>query len=107
MTKPYQEVILKSAGASQVQFDLLSAHPKANGFYGARFPLGGIPHAYSLISQQFFKSVIEQEETSRKVRLFEYLRPDWTFHAKGLWYYLPQSSYPIATMVGSPNYGYR
>ena len=102
-------MILKSA-ASRVQFDLLSAHPKANGFYGARFALGGIPHAYTLISQQFFKSVIEQEEeteTLRKVRLFEYLRPDWTFHAKGLWYYLPQSSYPIATMVGSPNYGYR
>ena len=37
LTKSYQDVILK---ASKVQFDLVSAHPKANGFYGARFPLG-------------------------------------------------------------------
>ena len=136
--------------ASKVQFDLVSAHPKANGFYRARFPLGGIPYAYSLISQQFFNSAnkvnlvigwtwnciqknkgnivslvsidiriaiaikkarpiskFKEAETASRIRLFEYWRPKWTFHAKGLWYYLPESAYPIATMVGSANYGYR
>ena len=30
-----------------------------------------------------------------------------TLTKQGLWYYLPESKYPIATMVGSANYGYR
>ena len=75
-------------------------------FLGARFPAGGVPYAYSLILKQFFEAVTKKSE-SKRISLFEYIRSSWTFHAKGLWYYLPDSKYPIATMVGSANYGYR
>lgn len=37
----------------------------------------------------------------------EYLRPGWTYHAKGLWYYPPGSEFPSLTLVGSPNFGER
>ena len=40
------------------------------------------------------------------MRLFEYRRPGWTFHGKGLWY-STTTSLPCLTMVGSPNFGYR
>ena len=68
-------------------FDILCAHPTANGFLGARFPAGGIPHAYSLILKQFFDSLIKKNQ-AHKIRLLEYIRPGWTFHAKGIWYFL-------------------
>ena len=35
------------------------------------------------------------------------IRPEWTFHAKGLWYSPPGEDHPVLTMVGSPNFGYR
>jgi CDP-diacylglycerol--glycerol-3-phosphate 3-phosphatidyltransferase len=44
------------------------------------------------------------------VRLYEYLRPSWTFHAKGLWLYTSpsaDSAGPALTLIGSPNFGYR
>jgi CDP-diacylglycerol---glycerol-3-phosphate 3-phosphatidyltransferase len=39
--------------------------------------------------------------------MFEYQRPDWTFHGKGVWYYLPGDRLPVATLIGSPNFGHR
>jgi CDP-diacylglycerol--glycerol-3-phosphate 3-phosphatidyltransferase len=46
-----------------------------------------------------------------RIKLFEYQRVGWTYHAKGLWYTSSASmsltSLPFLTMVGSPNYGYR
>ena len=41
------------------QYRLLMAHPEANGFLGARFPAGGIPHAYTSIAKMFFNQVWE------------------------------------------------
>jgi phosphatidylserine/phosphatidylglycerophosphate/cardiolipin synthase-like enzyme len=35
------------------------------------------------------------------------LAPGWTFHAKGIWYYLPGETLPSATLIGSPNFGFR
>ena len=69
-------------------------------FLGASFPAGGIPYAYSLILQQFLESVIKQNSQER-IGIFEYLRPKWTFHAKGLWFYAPGATLPCATMVCS------
>ena len=39
--------------------------------------------------------------------MHEYQRPGWTFHAKGIWHYLPGQTLPSATLVGSPNFGFR
>ena len=104
-TADYLDVILN--GSNGAGFDLLMAHPKANGFYGSRFPSGGIPPAYTLIANKFY-SAVQRSGQEDRIRLFEYLRDGWTFHGKGLWYSPPgEKSLPVATMIGSPNFGYR
>ena len=100
LTKSFMKDIL---GQRESWYNILMAHPEANGFLGAKFPAGGIPHAYTLIARNFWTEA--QWADSERVRLFEYRRPGWTFHSKGLWY--SQGSLPSLTMVGSPNFGYR
>ncbi|CAM9196400.1 unnamed protein product, partial [Lampetra fluviatilis] len=39
--------------------------------------------------------------------MFEYKRPGWTFHAKGLWVTLPHHDAPSLSLVGSTNFGRR
>ena len=102
-TQDYLKVVLQD---TKSQFDFIMAHPKANGFYKTKFPSGGIPPAYTLISKKFFE-LIEENRDLHRIRLFEYQKEGWTFHAKGLWYFPPKSSFPVATMIGSPNFGYR
>ena len=76
------------------------AHPRANGFFGAKFPAGGIPHAYTLIARKFFDAVGASGHRDR-IKLHEYRRDGWTFHGKGLWYSPPgKGERPIATMIG-------
>ena len=75
------------------------AHPRANGFHGANFPAGGIPHAYTLIAGKFFGAVAAAGQRER-IKLFEYLRDGWTFHGKGLWYSPDNGESAIATMIG-------
>lgn len=42
-----------------------------------------------------------------RIHLFEYEKPEWTYHAKGLWYYLPGEKLPAMTLIGSSNFGER
>lgn len=42
-----------------------------------------------------------------RINFFEYEKDGWTYHAKGLWYYLPQSKLPNLTLIGSSNFGER
>ena len=67
---------------SKANFEILCAHPRANSFYNAPFPLYGVPFAYSLISKHFLQ-LCGQRGVLNRVQLFEYERPKWTFHAKG------------------------
>ena len=48
----------------------------------------------------------ESGQTER-ITLQEYLRSQWTFHAKGLWYTPPFEHLPNLTLIGSPNFGHR
>ena len=41
------------------------------------------------------------------IKISEYKRPEWTYHAKGLWIYMNDNLYPCVTLIGSPNYGDR
>lgn len=102
LTEEYKNCILEK---SKANFGILMAHPKANGFLGARGVAGGIPAAYTLIAKRFFEKI--QQNNIQRVELFEYQRPKWTFHGKGLWYYKPDQSLPFLTMIGSPNFGRR
>lgn len=79
---------------------------QANGFQGANFPAGGIPAAYSLLAKRFLDN-IDRNIQGHRFSLLEYERENWTYHAKGLWLYPPNSSLPHLTVVGSSNYGER
>ncbi|KAL4111614.1 hypothetical protein PRIC1_003292 [Phytophthora ramorum] len=108
---PFLSELLESCGAG---LDVVSAAPRANGFYDARGVKGALPMAYSLIEQDFFERTLDREFPTV---LREFNRPGWTFHGKGMWWRPP--SLPLAnghkaalglpqlTVVGSSNFGQR
>ncbi|TSK14779.1 CDP-diacylglycerol--glycerol-3-phosphate 3-phosphatidyltransferase, mitochondrial [Bagarius yarrelli] len=102
LTQTYMRLVL-GAGAD---YRILMASPEVNGFFGAKGVAGAIPEAYIHLAHQFYSKVCELGQQDR-VHLHEYHRPDWTFHAKGLWYYLKGNERPCLTLIGSPNFGYR
>ncbi|XP_058811810.1 CDP-diacylglycerol--glycerol-3-phosphate 3-phosphatidyltransferase, mitochondrial isoform X2 [Topomyia yanbarensis] len=103
LTETYMETLTNDCEA---QCSILMAHPNANGFLGAKGPAGGIPAAYSLIARKFYEK-LQKAGQQHRVSLMEYERTGWTYHAKGLWYYLPGSSLPNLTLIGSSNFGER
>ncbi|KAM9837492.1 CDP-diacylglycerol--glycerol-3-phosphate 3-phosphatidyltransferase, mitochondrial [Aulostomus maculatus] len=102
LTRAYMQLVL-GAGAS---YRILTASPEVNGFFGAKGIAGAIPAAYIHIARQFYNQVCQLGQQQR-VHLHEYHRQQWTFHAKGLWYYLQGQDRPCLTLIGSPNFGYR
>uniref|UniRef100_A0A1A9VM55 CDP-diacylglycerol--glycerol-3-phosphate 3-phosphatidyltransferase n=1 Tax=Glossina austeni TaxID=7395 RepID=A0A1A9VM55_GLOAU len=103
LTQEYMDTLTHKCVA---QCSILMAHPNANGFQGARGPAGSIPTAYSLIAKSFYESLVRGQQNHR-VNFFEYEKPGWTYHAKGLWYYLPCCTLPNLTLIGSSNFGER
>ncbi|CAB0003141.1 unnamed protein product [Nesidiocoris tenuis] len=103
LTDQYSQTILER---SKAQFKILMAHPSTNGFLKASGLAGGIPGAYTGLALSFLDRVLAYNQTGR-ISMYEYIRAGWTYHAKGLWYYPPQESRPIMTLVGSSNFGSR
>ncbi|KAL1497729.1 hypothetical protein ABEB36_008637 [Hypothenemus hampei] len=103
LTNQYMNTLIHEC---QAKCEILMAHPKANGFLGAKGPAGGIPYAYSLIADKFRRQY-EINGQQHRIKLLEFIREGWTYHGKGLWYYPPNSQYPCLTMIGSPNFGDR
>uniref|UniRef100_A0AAG5D0C2 CDP-diacylglycerol--glycerol-3-phosphate 3-phosphatidyltransferase n=2 Tax=Anopheles atroparvus TaxID=41427 RepID=A0AAG5D0C2_ANOAO len=103
LTETYMNTLTNDC---QAKCNILMAHPNANGFLGAKGPAGGIPAAYSLLARKFLET-LKSAGQSHRVELYEYERPGWTYHAKGLWYYLPDSTLPNVTLIGSSNFGER
>ncbi|XP_030631606.1 CDP-diacylglycerol--glycerol-3-phosphate 3-phosphatidyltransferase, mitochondrial [Chanos chanos] len=102
LTRAYMRLVLGAAA----DYRILMASPEVNGFFGAKGVAGAIPAAYIHLARQFYTKVCQLGQQKR-VHLHEYYRPDWTFHAKGLWYYLEGKDRPCLTLIGSPNFGYR
>ncbi|XP_030196436.1 CDP-diacylglycerol--glycerol-3-phosphate 3-phosphatidyltransferase, mitochondrial isoform X1 [Gadus morhua] len=102
LTRAYMRLVLGAAA----DYRILTASPEVNGFYGAKGVAGAIPAAYVHIARQFYGNVRRLGQQER-VHLYEYHRPQWTFHAKGLWFYLGGQDRPCLTLIGSPNFGYR
>lgn len=103
LTNQYMTTLIAQTSAT---CKILMAHPKANGFLGAKGPAGGIPYAYSLIARKF-RTELEKTHQQDRIDLLEYLRDEWTYHGKGMWYYPPKSQHPSLTLIGSPNFGER
>ncbi|XP_077980531.1 CDP-diacylglycerol--glycerol-3-phosphate 3-phosphatidyltransferase, mitochondrial-like [Glandiceps talaboti] len=103
LTESYLDIILNR---SKAEYNMLTADPKTNGFYGAKGVAGGIPDAYTYIAKHFYARLCKHNQLHR-IRLYEYYRDKWTFHAKGLWYYFPHQVLPSLSLLGSTNFGYR
>ncbi|XP_069606797.1 CDP-diacylglycerol--glycerol-3-phosphate 3-phosphatidyltransferase, mitochondrial isoform X1 [Ranitomeya imitator] len=102
LTQGYMDLVL----GTRADYNILLASPEVNGFFGAKGVAGAIPAAYVHIEHQFYNEVCRQGQRLR-VRLREYFRDQWTFHAKGLWLYPAGKNMPCLTLIGSPNFGYR
>ncbi|XP_020300212.1 CDP-diacylglycerol--glycerol-3-phosphate 3-phosphatidyltransferase, mitochondrial isoform X3 [Pseudomyrmex gracilis] len=103
LTSDYSQAVLRECRAT---CHLLTAHPTANGFFNAKGIAGKIPAAYSTIENSFY-NLCEKLNQQERVILWEFVKPGWTYHAKGLWYTFPNQQKPSLTLVGSPNFGYR
>lgn len=102
LTKDYIDILLKKS-QSNVQCNVLMASEPVNSFYKANGLLGKIPSVYSQFSRDFLRQIITRDSS---IQLWSYLRPNWTFHTKGLWIHYPSSDVMVAT-IGSPNFGWR
>ncbi|ESN90719.1 hypothetical protein HELRODRAFT_71229 [Helobdella robusta] len=107
ITDEYIDIIIRSSSSF---FHILTAAPQANSFYKSAGLSGSIPPAYTYIASRFLEQVKNSQQTSR-IKMYEYNRPNWTVHSKGVWLYPPSDQngpdLPYLTLVGSSNYGYR
>lgn len=78
LTQAYMDLVL----GTRAEYQILLASPEVNGFFGAKGVAGAIPAAYVHIERQFYSAVCSLGQQER-VRLQEYCRRGWTFHAKG------------------------
>jgi CDP-diacylglycerol--glycerol-3-phosphate 3-phosphatidyltransferase len=83
---------------------LLTASPRANGFFTAKGASRRVPAAYVLLERQFWDAA---ERAQKRFSLHEYARKGWTYHGKGLWYTPPNERLPSLTLIGSANFGAR
>jgi CDP-diacylglycerol--glycerol-3-phosphate 3-phosphatidyltransferase len=89
---------------NDVKCDVLMASEDVNSFKGAKGLMGSIPSFYTTMSLRFWNDI--QRNSKENIRLFSFFRPNWTFHAKGLWIENPVDQTLLAT-IGSSNFGYR
>ncbi|KAK0530823.1 CDP-diacylglycerol--glycerol-3-phosphate 3-phosphatidyltransferase [Tilletia horrida] len=113
-------LLLRQNGESRssLLLRILTAAPRANGFFGSSFPSGLLPAAYVLLERAFAKKAQtagwresapgEKDGGPRRVlEMRRWEKPGWTYHAKGIWITPPSSSHPQITLLGSSNYGRR
>lgn len=100
LTSRYQELILSAKG----KVDLLTASPKANCFFDAKDISKFIPLSYSVIEEALYHKIAQANKLD-SIFIYEYEKSDWTFHAKGIWYYFPNQTLPSISLIGSANFG--
>ena len=102
MTHEYSKLVAESTAG----FEFLTASPEANGFLGGSGLSGQIPYVYIYLTKVFY-SLLSRHNRLEDVKIQEYFRQKWTFHAKGLWVSQNQFTNPYATVIGSSNFGAR
>lgn len=98
----YAEWILKG----QFQSEMITASPKANGFYGSKGVSRHLPAAYTWLTNRFWKRLVGKNRHDR-VKINEWNKEGWTYHAKGIWFSPTPESKPTLTLLGSSNFGIR
>ena len=59
---------------------------------------------YTAIAKEFYE-LLETQNATDRIAMFEYQKRGWTFHGKGIWVTPPGEILPQLTIVGSSNYG--
>lgn len=77
---------------------VLAPSEASNGFFGGRGLLKYVPRIYSAIQNLYI-------HTHSKCKLFLYNKPEWTFHAKGLWVEGLEDTH--IHLIGSSNFNCR
>lgn len=103
MTEEYAAELIDRK-RTDTKLKLLTASPKANGFYGSRGISRYVPDGYTENERDFLSRAERKFNDDGQIQMFEFQRDQWTYHAKGLWLY-DQENLPILTCVGSPNFG--
>ena len=131
LTSRYVSALLSGCDARS-SIHILTAAPQANGFWNAYGISGAIPLAYSEIERRFYNATAAAgrlhgdpagQPSGPGIALYEYWRPGWTFHGKGLWIHRrfaldgncnnsdssnsSSDNEAVITLVGSPNFGRR
>jgi CDP-diacylglycerol---glycerol-3-phosphate 3-phosphatidyltransferase len=101
ITDQYRNTLLTNNKAAST---IITASPRANGFFGSSGPSRFIPAAYAHMEHQFIEAARKAGQASR-IAVREYARPDWSFHAKGLWWQASADAKVSVTMIGSSNFG--
>ena len=70
LTEEYCHQMMHSTKAD---FQVLMAHPEANGFLGAKGPAGGIPHAYTAIARGFW-NLLNDRGLHNRIKMVEWRR---------------------------------
>ena len=104
MTHEYEKELIDRK-RSDTMISLLTASPQANGFYGSRGISQYVPDGYTANEREFVENAERKWSTNGQIQMLEYSRPQWTYHAKGLWLYEENSPTPVLTCIGSPNFG--
>jgi len=89
----------------------IAAARDANGWWGATGGGRYVPEMYAAATLSFLRRV-NRANKSHLLQLYEWSRGGWSYHAKGLWMSAAadadgDSSTPLLTMIGSPNFGAR
>ncbi|PWN32978.1 uncharacterized protein FA14DRAFT_162165 [Meira miltonrushii] len=98
----YAEWILKG----QFQSEMITASPKANGFYGSKGVSRHLPAAYTWLTNRFWDKLVAKNRQDQ-VKINEWNKQGWTYHAKGIWFSPKVDSKPTLTLLGSSNFGIR
>jgi CDP-diacylglycerol--glycerol-3-phosphate 3-phosphatidyltransferase len=81
LTSRYESCLVNRCAA---RVRVLAAGPQANGFWQGEGISGLIPNLYTHFARRFYDA-IQRAGTGTRLRLFEFVRPGWSFHAKGVW----------------------
>ena len=93
------EAYLKALMNAKCSVELLAASPQANGFHKAGFFKKWIPIFYRCFEYALLKKLKGKDN----IKLKEYAKPNWTYHAKGCWFYEAES-HPSLCIIGSSNF---
>ena len=99
----YANLIVKG----RFQSEMITASPRANGFYGSKGISGYLPAAYTWFESLFW-ATLQAQKRHEQVTVREWGKEGWTYHAKGIWLYPHDAkASPSLTLLGSSNFGTR